>query len=81
MSTTCPVCGYPDLHPHALEACHICPSCDFEFGYTDDSEGISYEQWRKQWIDNGMEWNGSSSQRKPFGWNPKLQLLNIGIKI
>ena len=53
MKYQCPVCGYPDLEeePRSKEgggSYEICPSCFFEFGYDDDDQGYTYEQWREK---------------------------------
>lgn len=84
---TCPVCGYPELDepPYypggtagALLGSHeICPSCGYEFGYTDDDLGISHEEWRKRWIARGMPWR-SSVRPPPPGWDPAAQLRAAG---
>lgn len=58
----------------------ICSSCHFHFGKTDDDEGYTHEQWRKKWIKEGMVWDKGSS-KSPENWDPKKQLLNIGIKV
>lgn len=84
MKYICPVCGYDELtqepYPyHSVESHEICPSCSFHFGYDDESEGFTHKQWRERWIKEGMKW--WSSREKPANWDPKLQLLNIGIKI
>ena len=61
----CPVCGYPSLEePPRSEtnrgSFEICPCCGFEFGYTDEAKGISYEEWRRRWIAKGMPWSARS---------------------
>jgi hypothetical protein len=43
----------------------ICPSCGFQFGYDDDDRGISFEEWRRDWIKRDMPW--SSQGIKPPG--------------
>ena len=80
----CPVCGYPELSelPNSLTrgaSYEICESCGFQFGFDDDSEGWTFEGWRKEWIKRGMKW--SSSNPPPTTWDPEKQLLNIGIKL
>lgn len=78
MPFTCPVCGYPDLtepprNPISGGASHeICPSCDYQFGYTDDLLEIDYETWRRQWIAEGMPWR--DVEPAPAGWDPAAQL-------
>lgn len=78
MLYTCPVCGYPalDSPPHLPQggaSDEICPSCGFQFGYDDDDRGISFEQWRTEWIAKGMPWF-STGIEPPLGWNPVNQL-------
>ncbi len=79
-SRTCPVCGYPDLaepprSPTGGASYEICPSCGFQFGVTDDDDGISYDEWRRRWVAEGMPW--SSSQSEPAGWDPAEQLARV----
>jgi len=78
----CPVCGYGDLRRKPGvefgESSHeICPSCGFQFGYTDMDLRISYEEHRKQWIREGMPWRGVKT--KPEKWNPVEQLKSAGL--
>ncbi len=85
---TCPVCGYPELEepPYVgqpedgLPSYDFCPSCSFQYGVSDYDTKISFEQWRQKWIKDGMVWDEGDSE-PPEGWNPKKQLLNIGVKI
>jgi hypothetical protein len=84
MKHICPVCGYPDMSQPAYDeyknGTHvICWSCHYHFGYDDDDQQITHEQWREKWIKDGMPWRGSAKQ--PAGWNPCQQLLNIGVKL
>lgn len=51
----CPVCGYDQLDegPFTPEGCptyEICPCCGFEYGFDDESEGLTYSQFRQRWI-------------------------------
>lgn len=78
---TCPVCGYPNLSelPWSEEeggSYEICASCGFEFGYTDEDQGYSYESWRARWIANGMQWR-SRGIAPPPGWDPQRQLNDL----
>lgn len=78
MHYQCPICGYPDLEApphsgHGSASDEICPSCGFQFGYDDDSEGITYDQWRADWIAKGMPW-WSIGIPTPLGWDPVKQL-------
>ncbi len=88
MSNMCPVCGYNDLdkpayynnNPKASGSFEICPSCGFQFGVTDQDRHISFEQWREEWIAKGMPWDGMGIKPPP-NWNPREQLLNVGVKV
>ncbi|MCB2082308.1 MAG: hypothetical protein KDD76_06680 [Rickettsiales bacterium] len=86
MKNICPVCGYPDLFEPAymddiIGSLEICPSCGYQYGKTDLDLGISHEEWRSQWIANGMKWqdDGGGGRNPPPYWNPKKQLQNIGV--
>jgi hypothetical protein len=78
----CPVCGHNGLYEPAYSAgkglgsYEICASCGYEYGYTDDSEGITHEQWRQRWIDADMPWRGGS-EPPPVGWDPVAQLARV----
>lgn len=76
----CPVCGYPSLQepPRSTTgggSYEICPSCEFEFGVSDDDLGYTYDEWRREWLSDGMPWR--SSRPKPRQWNPEEQLTRI----
>ncbi len=78
MKYPCPVCGWPELElPPRGEggeaSFEICPCCGFEFGYDDDSEGLTYGQARAQWIAGGMKW-WSESRMAPVDWDAAGQL-------
>jgi hypothetical protein len=78
---TCPVCGYLDLHepprlPSGAGSDEICPSCGFQFGVSDDDEGLSYDQWRSNWVSRGCPWSSRGIQSPP-NWNPIVQLASI----
>jgi hypothetical protein len=81
VSFTCPVCGYPGLReeprsPAKGASYEICPSCGFQFGFDDEDQGISDEQWRKRWLDSGMPWT-SVGKYPPPGWDPREQLKRL----
>lgn len=85
MGHVCPVCGFPELREPPRSSSgggsyEICSSCSFQFGVSDDDRGLSYDEWRKQWIENGMQWDKGSSLSPP-GWDPVMQLLRIGVKL
>jgi hypothetical protein len=79
MPYTCPVCGFPNLAeiPRTDEggSYEICPSCGFQFGVSDDDRGITYDEWRKNWIKLGMPWS-SIGIKPPPNWNPTDQVRN-----
>lgn len=55
MTYVCPVCGFEELVEEPRDGAgeasfEICESCGFQFGFTDDDLGYSYDQWRAQWI-------------------------------
>lgn len=80
---TCPICGYPELSKPPVSprtgnsSLEYCDSCGFQFGFHNGVEGITYEQWREDWIRAGMPWRGGGVPR-PEGWDPVEQLRNLG---
>lgn len=80
MTHICPVCGYPGLaEPPYNEdgggSFEICPSCGFEFGFDDQSEGISHDEYRARWLADGAPW--FDPEQKPEDWNLQAQLANL----
>jgi hypothetical protein len=80
-SHMCPVCGYGGLQDTPRSSSgggsyEICPPCGFEFGVSDDDIGYTYDEWRQEWIVEGMPWRGS--QPTPPDWNPIQQLDDLG---
>ncbi len=76
----CPVCGFPYLKDPALPpdgnpSFEICPSCGYQFGVTDEQEGIGYATWREQWVAGRMQWQGRDSP--PRSWDPAEQLAAL----
>jgi hypothetical protein len=81
MTYICPACGFPNLKEDPRPktgggSYEICPSCNFEFGVTDDDLGLTFDQWRAKWIQNGMPWDSGNSS-PPKGWDPKSQLTKF----
>ena len=81
MNYMCPVCGFdgldePPYSPAGYGLFEICPSCGFQYGVSDDNNGISFHEWREDWIDQGMPWS-SKGIPAPKGWNPEAQLLEL----
>jgi rubredoxin len=79
----CTVCGWPGLAepPHSPSgggSYEICPCCGFQFGVTDDDEGITASQWRARWIGDGMKWS-SPSRPAPARWSARRQLARAGL--
>ena len=89
MSYTCPICGFPNLErlpytDYGSPSHEICECCSYEFGWHDLDQGISHEQWRAKWMAQGMLWNEGDKDPdnpEPPGYDPKRQLLNIGIRV
>ena len=83
----CPICGYPGLYRPAYSpdlgrkdpSYEICPCCWFEYGITDLDKGFSHDQWRAQWIADGMPWRSPvEGDDPPPGWDAREQLRRIG---
>lgn len=82
MSYICPVCGYAGLSEPAYDeygcaSFEICSCCGFEYGFDDESEGVSFEEYRENWINDGASW--FSVKHRPKSWSLEKQLLNIGM--
>ena len=80
---TCPICGYPDLEKQPRSETRrnsheICPCCGFQFGYHDEDQGISDEEWRRRWIAKGMPWSARSVLPPP-GLDRVEQLRRLGL--
>lgn len=78
----CPVCGFSPLDEPAYKASgggsyEICPSCNFEYGFDDDDQGFTFEQWRARWVERGMPWGGDGEDAPPEGWDPVAQLASL----
>ena len=90
----CPVCGYKlSFLPWSGKSSSddICPSCGTQFGYhdairfkgSDEQIKARYDELRRMWISGGMKWHFPNNKidHEPKDWNPKRQLLNIGIEL
>jgi len=79
---TCPACGFGELYEPPRSATsgggsyEICPSCGYEFGVSDDDLGITYAEWRQQWVQSGMRWQ-SVGRHEPPVWDPQAQLRRL----
>jgi hypothetical protein len=78
---TCPACGWPGLTEAPRSASgggsyETCPSCGFEFGFTDDDLGFTYASWRRKWIDDGMPWS-TTYEPPPTSWDPEVQVRTV----
>lgn len=83
-ANTCPVCGFnqlaePPRNKTGGASMEICVCCGFQFGVTDDDRGVSYDDYRHQWITDGMKWM-SSGRKAPKGWNPQSQLASFALR-
>jgi transcription elongation factor Elf1 len=81
---TCPVCGFDKLEEMPYDndgnpSYEICICCGFEFGFDDDSEGYSVENYRSKWINEGSNW--FSPDLKPKNWDLRNQLKNIHVNL
>lgn len=79
---SCPVCGFAKLKEPARSASggpsyEICPACGFQFGVSDDDDEISYEEWRADWVERGMEWS-SVGIAQPKTWEKQKRKLLPG---
>ena len=76
----CVVCGFdglklPPYDPATGLGNHVlCHCCLFEYGFTDDVEQFSVEEWRKRWVDAGLTWGYGP---KPPAWNAEEQLASL----
>ena len=80
MKYICPVCGYPELGELPYDSdgnpsYEVCDCCGFEFGFDDDSNGISFQDYREKWIKEGSKW--FSPDKKPAKWDLSEQLKNL----
>ncbi len=76
----CPVCGFVGLvEPPYNEAggasFEICSCCGFEYGFDDQSEGRSFEDYRRAWLADGAKW--FDPDRRPADWYVEAQLANL----
>jgi predicted RNA-binding Zn-ribbon protein involved in translation (DUF1610 family) len=79
----CPVCGYDELQEPPRNrtggaSLEICSSCGFQFGVTDDDKGLTYDEYRQQWIETGMKWS-SKGQKPRKDWNAQTQLASLAL--
>lgn len=82
----CPSCGYK--FPLSLYAedgqfdsvDEICSACGYQYGYTDINSGYSFQEWRHQWIAQGMKFKHQIENQDPR-WNPIAQLQTIGVEL
>ncbi len=79
----CPICGWPGLaNPPFREPLWSdqddCPCCGFEMEVDSEIKGWSYENYRAQWILDGMPW-WSPTSGPPRGLDKESQLASIGV--
>jgi hypothetical protein len=90
MKHQCPVCGYNGLARAAYEGSpanymspasqQICSCCDFQFGYDDDDQDISFAQWRADWIADGMPWR-NNGKKPPKNWDAREQFRQVDLTV
>jgi hypothetical protein len=78
----CLVCGFdgltePPLTERGSGSYEICPACGFQFGVSDDDRGITYDEWRREWVADGMPWRSAGIEPSPEGWNPRAQIERL----
>ena len=59
----------------------VCSCCGFEFGFEDHpgaGDGVSFEEYRREWIDAGSRW-WSERRPSPPGWDGLQQLKRRGL--
>ena len=83
MNNCCPVCGWTsDWHraPYIKGSASfdICPCCRFEYGFSDDLHGYTFELWRWLWIKNGAPF---ASRQPHEGYDAATQLAGIGLDL
>ena len=81
MGYMCPVCGYEGLSKQPYggvpdPSYEVCSSCGFEFGFDDEGEGFTFQQWRQKWMEGGMVWWNRGS-KPPENWNPREQVSKV----
>ncbi len=82
----CPVCGFKsvssfyDDNGEFSAVDDTCPSCGYQFGYTDLNSGYSFKEWRHKWISEGMVFKHLVVQMDS-DWDAKEQLEGIGVKL
>lgn len=54
----------------------ICPCCGYEFGFDDESKGISFSEYRDNWIYNGFRF--FNKKRKPLEWGETEMQRQLG---
>jgi hypothetical protein len=70
---------YEDLFGGA--SYEVCVSCGFEFGFDDNpgtGDGVSFEQYRAEWIASGCRW-WFTKRSPPPGWDGLEQLHRAGL--
>jgi len=76
----CPICGYTRLQmspydEHGYPSYEICDCCGFEYGFDDDSEGYSFENYREKWINEGFKF--SNDKMQPETWNRQTMIKQL----
>lgn len=65
--------------PAAPQDCNICSCCGCEFENGEDcSSGMSYEEYRNSWVNNGAKWF-SNYVSAPENWDADEQIRKAGL--
>jgi len=76
----CPVCGYDQLKEAPFDSFgypsyEICSCCGYEYGFDDESEGISFNEYREEWIKKGFKYR--DQEEKPQDWDKDMMLEQL----
>ena len=76
----CPVCGYNQLNEPPFDSFgypsyEICACCGYEYGFDDESEGLSFSEYREKWINNGFKYRDEGE--KPKSWDKSMMLRQL----
>ena len=84
----CKVCGYDFWTASSgggyLPLYEICPSCSIQYSNDDwevEFQYVTYRLWRNKWVSFGMPFKHLKHNPPKENWNPKKELMNIGINI
>ncbi len=81
----CVVCGYdgmeyPQWDEKGYPTYTVCDCCGFESGFHDDNLEMTLEEYRCEWIEEGVNWFNRRAE-KPMNWNLREQLKRINVEL